>query len=124
MIVLKRGQERFNVVCLNCHGAAGDGKGMITQRGLILKRPPATYHTDRLRKMPVGYFYDVMTSGHGIMFSMANRVEPDDRWAIVAYIRALQMSQDQNLQNLSPEDQAKLQESLNAPATTTEGGHE
>lgn len=90
---LQRGEERFNIYCTPCHGRLGDGQGMISKRGLALRRPPANYHTDRLRKMPIGHFYDVITHGYGVMFSYASRVEPQDRWAIAAYIRALQLSQ-------------------------------
>lgn len=90
---LLRGEERFNIYCTPCHGRLGDGQGMISKRGLALRRPPANYHTDRLRKMPIGHFYDVITHGYGVMFSYASRVEPQDRWAIAAYIRALQLSQ-------------------------------
>lgn len=92
--LLLRGEERFNIYCSPCHGRAGDGEGMITKRGLALRRPPANYHTDRLRKMPIGHFYDVITNGYGVMFSYASRVEPQDRWAIAAYIRALQLSEN------------------------------
>lgn len=91
--MLARGQERFNVYCSPCHGQLGDGKGMIAQRGFILRRPVGNYHTERLRNMPLGHFYDVITNGYGAMYSYASRIEPQDRWAIVAYIRALQMSQ-------------------------------
>lgn len=91
--VLLRGQERFNIYCTPCHGRLGDGMGMIAKRGLALRRPPASFHTERLRTMPLGHFYDVMTNGYGVMFSYASRVEPQDRWAIAAYIRALQLSQ-------------------------------
>lgn len=91
---LDRGQERFDIYCSPCHGRLGNGQGMIAQRGFSLKRPVGNYHTDRLRKMPVGHFYDVITNGYGTMYSYASRVEPQDRWAIVAYIRALQLSQD------------------------------
>ena len=90
--ILQRGKERFMVFCSHCHGAVGDGKGMIAQRGLELRRPPATYHTDRLRKLPIGHFFDVITHGYGAMYSYSYRVEPNDRWAIAAYIRALQLS--------------------------------
>ncbi len=91
--LLKRGQERFNIYCSPCHGRLGDGNGMIAHRGFTLKRPVGNYHTDRLRKMPIGHFYDVITNGYGAMYSYASRVEPQDRWAIAAYIRALQLSQ-------------------------------
>ena len=88
--VMKRGQQRFNIYCSPCHGEMGDGQGMIVQRGL--KRPPS-YHNDRLRKAPIGYFFDVMTNGFGAMLDYAQQVSPQDRCAIAAYIRALQLSQ-------------------------------
>jgi len=88
--VLQRGQQRFNIYCAPCHGEAGDGNGMIVQRGL--KRPPS-YHNERLRKAPIGYFFDVMTNGFGAMLDYSQQVKPEDRWAIAAYIRALQLSQ-------------------------------
>lgn len=91
---LKRGEERFEIFCSPCHGRLGNGQGMIAQRGFALRRNPASYHTDKLRKAPVGHFYDVITNGFGTMYSYASRVEPDDRWRIVAYIRALQRSQN------------------------------
>jgi len=90
---LRRGQERFTIYCTPCHGRLGDGKGMVWQRGFAPNVTVATYHTDRLRKMPIGHFYDVITNGYGRMFSYASRVEPQDRWAIAAYIRVLQLSQ-------------------------------
>lgn len=86
---LRRGQERFNIYCAPCHGPGGDGRGMIVQRGYPA---PPTYHTDRLRQAPAGYFVDVITRGYGVMYSYASRVEPADRWAIAAYIRVLQTS--------------------------------
>lgn len=89
--VLERGQERFDIYCTPCHSRLGDGNGMIVQRGF--RRPPS-YHTERLRKAPLGYFFDVMTNGFGAMPSYAAQVPPQDRWDIVAYIRALQLSQD------------------------------
>lgn len=88
--VMTRGQQRFNIYCSPCHGEAGDGKGMIVQRGL--KHPPS-YHNERLRKAPIGYFFDVMTNGFGAMLDYSQQVAPQDRWAIAAYIRALQLSQ-------------------------------
>lgn len=91
--LLLRGQERFNIYCTPCHSRIGDGQGMIAQRGFKLRRPVGDYHSDRLRKMPMGHFYDVITNGYGAMYSYASRVEPQDRWAIAAYIRALQLSQ-------------------------------
>jgi hypothetical protein len=102
MADLKRGQERFDIYCSPCHGELGNGQGMIAQRGLALRRPPASYDTDRLRKMPIGHFYDVITNGYGVMYSYASRVEPDDRWRIVAYIRALQRAAHGNPSDLPP----------------------
>ncbi len=89
--VLARGHERFNVYCTPCHGRVGDGNGFIPSRGL--KRPPS-YHIERLRKAPVGYFFDVMTNGFGVMPDYSVQIAPRDRWAVVAYIRALQLSQN------------------------------
>lgn len=91
--VLMRGQEMFNAFCSPCHGRVGDGKGMIAMRGLDLKRKPANYHSKKLREMPDGHFFDVITNGFGVMFSYASRILPEDRWAIVSYVRALQASQ-------------------------------
>lgn len=89
--VLQRGRERFDIYCTPCHSRLGDGNGMIVQRGF--QRPPS-YHTERLRKAPLGYFFEVMTEGFGAMPSYAEQVPPRDRWCIVAYIRALQLSQN------------------------------
>ncbi len=89
--VINRGQERYNIYCIVCHGPVGNGDGMIVRRGY--PRPP-TYNDDRLRNAPVGHFYDVITNGWGRMNSYAAQVQPADRWAIVAYIRALQISQN------------------------------
>jgi mono/diheme cytochrome c family protein len=88
--VLTRGRERFNIYCAPCHSRLGDGNGMIVQRGF---RTPPSYHTERLRKAPLGYFFDVMTNGFGAMPEYATQIPPRDRWTIVAYIRALQLSQ-------------------------------
>ena len=89
--VLRRGQERYNIYCSPCHSEIGDGNGMIVQRGL--KKPPS-YHTERLRTAPVGHFYDVITHGFGAMGDYSAQISVEDRWAIVAYIRALQLSQN------------------------------
>ena len=88
--MVERGQERFNIYCSMCHGMTGYGDGMIVRRGY--KRPPS-YHTDELRAKPVGHYFDVITNGWGSMPSYAEQIPPQDRWAIAAYIRALQMSQ-------------------------------
>jgi len=90
MALLRRGQERFGIYCAPCHSPVGDGDGMVARRGF--PHPP-TYHSDRLRAAPDRHFYDVMTNGYGVMRPYADRVAPDDRWAIVAYVRALQLSQ-------------------------------
>ncbi len=89
--VLERGRQRFNIYCSPCHSRMGDGNGVIVQRGL--RRPPS-YHTERLRKAPLGYFFDVMSHGFGAMSDYAAQIPARDRWCIVAYIRALQLSQN------------------------------
>jgi mono/diheme cytochrome c family protein len=88
--LLQRGRERYDAICTPCHGLTGHGDGMIVARGF--PKPPS-YHEDRLRAAPARYFVDVITHGYGAMYRYANRVEPRDRWAIAAYIRALQLSQ-------------------------------
>lgn len=88
---LERGRERFNVYCTPCHGRLGDGNGMVVQRGL---RQAASYHQDRLRDERVGYFFDVITNGFGAMQGYAEQIPVHDRWRIIAYIRALQLSQN------------------------------
>ena len=88
--IVERGQERYNVFCSPCHGFAGDGDGMIVQRGF--RRPPSFYE-DRLKTSPAGHYFDVISNGFGVMYPYGYRVAPRDRWAIIAYIRALQLSQ-------------------------------
>jgi mono/diheme cytochrome c family protein len=105
--VLNRGRERFDIYCAPCHGRLGDGDGMVVKRGL--KRPPS-YHIDRLREAPDGYFFDVMSSGFGAMPSYASRIETADRWAITAYIRALQASQVAKIEDIPQTERAKLLE--------------
>jgi hypothetical protein len=97
--VLARGRERFNIYCAPCHSRLGDGNGMIVQRGF---RAPPSYHTERLRKAPLGYFFDVMTNGFGAMPEYASQIPVRDRWTIVAYIRALQLSQAATVSNVPP----------------------
>jgi mono/diheme cytochrome c family protein len=87
--LLSRGRERFNIYCAPCHGLAGDGDGIIVAHGF--PQPPS-YHIERLLAAPTQHFYDVITHGYGVMYSYADRVDPHDRWAIAAYIRALQLS--------------------------------
>jgi mono/diheme cytochrome c family protein len=98
MEVLERGQERFNIYCAPCHSRVGNGAGMIVQRGY---RPAGNFHTPRLMAMPLGHFFNVMTNGYGAMPDYKAQVSPADRWAIVAYIKALQLSQ-----NAKPADEA------------------
>ena len=88
--MLERGQQRFDIYCAPCHDRLGNGNGMIVRRGF--RRPPS-YHIDRLRQVPDGYIYDVITNGFGAMPDYAAQIPPRDRWAIVAYVRALQLSQ-------------------------------
>jgi mono/diheme cytochrome c family protein len=90
--VLERGRERYNIYCAPCHSPLGDGNGFIPSRGFSV-RPPS-YHIARLQKAPLGYFYDVMSNGFGIMSDYSSQISPRDRWNIVAYIRALQLSQN------------------------------
>jgi mono/diheme cytochrome c family protein len=90
--VLERGRERYNIYCAPCHSRVGDGNGFIPSRGFA--RKPPSYHIERLQKAPLGYFYDVITNGFGIMPDYASQIPPRDRWSIVAYIRALQLSQN------------------------------
>ena len=105
--LLQRGRERYDIYCAVCHGMTGEGNGRVVQRGFP---PPPTYHSERLRNAPIGHFYDVITNGYGVMYSYASRVEPNDRWAIAAYIRALQVSRAETIQDLPPNEQKKLKE--------------
>jgi mono/diheme cytochrome c family protein len=109
---IERGEQRFNVFCSPCHGRLGNGLGMIVRRGF--KQPPS-YHSEKLRTAPVGHFYDVITNGYGAMYNYAAQVSPRDRWAIIAYIRTLQFSQNAKVTDLSADVRAKLP-SLTAPA--------
>lgn len=92
--LLARGRERFGIFCAPCHGLAGDGDGVIVAHGFPA---PPSYHIDRLLAAPAQHFFDVMTNGYGVMFSYADRVDAQDRWAIAAYIRALQLSRRANV---------------------------
>lgn len=102
---LDRGQERFNIYCSVCHGRLGDGSGMIVKRGF---RKPPSFHDDRLRTAPIGYFFDVETNGFGAMPDYASQIPPDDRWRIIAYIRALQLSQRGTLADVPASERDKL----------------
>lgn len=111
--LLARGQERYQVYCAPCHSRVGDGNGMITQRagntGATSAFRPPSYHEDRMKKMPLGHFYDVMTNGFGVMLNYSAQINPRDRWAIAAYIRALQLSQDAKLADVPEAERSKIQ---------------
>jgi mono/diheme cytochrome c family protein len=103
--VMARGQERFNIYCTPCHGRTGQGDGMIVRRGY---RHPPSLHQDRLRSAPAGHFFDVITNGFGAMPDYAAQVRAEDRWAIVAYVRALQLSEHAALADVPPAERDKL----------------
>jgi mono/diheme cytochrome c family protein len=103
--ILRRGQERFDIFCSPCHARTGEGDGMIVRRGY--RRPPS-YHEERLRAAPVGHFFDVITNGFGAMPDLASQVKVDDRWAITAYIRALQLSAHATLDDVPAASRAEL----------------
>jgi mono/diheme cytochrome c family protein len=113
---INRGEERFNIYCSECHGRVGDGHGMIPARGF--RRPPS-FHTAALRNARTGHFFDVMTNGFGSMPPYGTMIPPEDRWAIVAYIRALQLSQNATVNDVPPADRARL----DAPAEPHLAGH-
>lgn len=104
---LERGRERYNIYCTPCHDYTGGGQGMIVQRGFP---PPPSFHVERLRQAPAGHYFEVITNGFGSMYSYASRVEPEDRWRIAAYIRALQLSQHATMQDVPQNERAKLTE--------------
>jgi len=103
---MKRGQERFNIYCSPCHGATGDGRGMIVRRGLT---PPPSFRLDRLREAPVGHYFDEISNGYGSMYPYNYRVPVDDRWAIIAYIRALQYRTSAKVDDLPAELRQRLE---------------
>jgi mono/diheme cytochrome c family protein len=117
--VMARGRERFNVFCTPCHGPTGSGNGMVVQRGF---RAPPSYHEDRLRNAPVGYFFDVMTNGFGAMNDYASQVPVADRWAIAAYIRALQLSQRATVDDVPANRRAELDRPAPAPGAAAPEG--
>lgn len=104
--VLQRGRERYNIYCSACHGLTGEGNGMVVQRGF--SRPPS-YFDPRLRQVPLGHFYDVIKNGYGAMASYAVQVEPQDRWAVAAYIRTLQASRSVPVADVPLEKRAELE---------------
>jgi mono/diheme cytochrome c family protein len=103
--VLLRGRERYDVFCAACHDRAGTGEGIVVERGL--KQPPS-FHVERLRRAPPGYFFDVITRGFGAMTDLSDRVPPADRWAIAAWVRVLQRSQNATLADVSEAARARL----------------
>src|SRR5215469_3045067 len=105
MELLERGQQRYAIFCTPCHGIQGDGMGMVALRGM--KHPPS-YHQERLRNEPVGYLYDVVTNGFGAMYGYSSQIPPRDRWAIIAYVRALQLSRNAPASELPAELQERL----------------
>ncbi len=109
--VLKRGQQRYTIYCTPCHGQLGNGEGMVVQRGF---KRPTSFHIDRLRNAAPGYYFDVMTNGFGAMSDYASQVPVNDRWAIAAYIRALQISQSAPLQDVPEAKRGELQQSVGA----------
>jgi mono/diheme cytochrome c family protein len=111
---LLRGQERFNINCAPCHDRTGYGNGLVAQRGF---RHPPSYHIERLRNAPLGHFFDVMTRGFGAMQDVSDRVMPEDRWRIAAYIRALQYSQNASVNDVPAAERGKLDQ-IPAPKST------
>src|SRR5580693_868392 len=111
--LLERGEGRYKIFCTPCHGLQGDGNGMVSMRGM--KHPP-TFHDNRLRQSPNGYFYDVITNGFGAMYGYSAQIPPPDRWAIVAYVRALQLSRNAKASELPSDLREKL---MHPPAETT-----
>jgi Cytochrome C oxidase, cbb3-type, subunit III len=105
--VLERGRERYEIFCQPCHGSLGNGNGIIPQRGFA---HPPSFHSPRLRAMAPGYFFDVITNGFGSMTSYKDRVPPPDRWAIVGYIRALQLSQNAGIDDVPEDERRRLEE--------------
>ena len=119
--VMQRGHERFNVFCSPCHGRTGEGNGMIVQRGF---RQPPSMHEDRLRNAPVGYFFDVMTHGFGAMQDYSAQLPVADRWAVAAYIRALQLSQRTTVDDVPADRRADLDRPAGQAETREPGRQE
>ena len=105
LALLQRGQERFDIFCSPCHARLGDGNGMVERRGFLR---PADLHTDRVRQEPPGYIFDVITNGFGAMPDHGDQIPVEDRWAIVAYIRALELSRNASLADAPPEAQSQI----------------
>jgi len=121
--LLARGRERYGIFCAPCHDGTGGGRGMVVRRGY---RPPPSLHIERLRDAPVGHLYDVMTRGLGAMSDYAQQIPPADRWAIAAYVRALQLSQRAGVADVPPQERARLdasRETGNGKRETKEAAH-
>jgi mono/diheme cytochrome c family protein len=127
--LMERGRERYNIYCAPCHGQTGLGNGMVIQRGF--KVPAANQHIERLRNAPVGYWFDVITNGFGVMFGYASQIPVKDRWAIIAYVRALQLSRNATLDDIPEAERAAVLSGRSVPAgeglhvapPPGEGGH-
>ncbi len=104
--LVKQGQEAFNINCSVCHGRDGYGEGIVVQRGF--PQPPS-FHSERLRNAPVGHFFQVITQGYGVMYPFGSRITPEDRWAIISYIRALQLSQNAKADQMELSDKTQLE---------------
>jgi mono/diheme cytochrome c family protein len=104
--LLERGQDRYEIYCAVCHGRTGAGDGLIVERGFPA---PPSYHSERLWEVPIGYFFDVITHGYGVMYPYGARVQPEDRWAMAAYIRVLQLSRRATLRDVPPTERALLE---------------
>ena len=121
---LDRGQDRFNIYCAPCHSRLGDGRGMVVQRGY---RQPPSFHIDRLREAPPGYVFDVITNGFGVMPDYRAQISVEDRWAIVAYVKALQLSQNATMADVPEAERGRLSSggaaSDHAPTAPRSGGH-
>jgi len=104
--LLQRGRDRYDIYCSPCHGRTGDGNGMVAQRGVKI---PADFHTDRLRSLPPGYIYQVIKNGYGAMGDYGDQIPVNDRWAIVAYVRALQLSRDATMNDVPQDQRARLE---------------
>ena len=115
-----RGRERYDIFCSPCHGRTGNGRGMIVSRGF---KQPESFHAERLRQVQDGYFYDVITNGFGQMSSYASQVPPEDRWAIVAYLRALQLSRRAPAEALTAEERQRLGEAPQPAPVAPEEAH-
>jgi len=128
--VMQRGRERYGIYCTPCHGATGLGNGMVIQRGF--KVPAASHHIERLRFAPVGYWFDVISNGFGVMFGYAAQIPVKDRWAIIAYVRALQLSRNATIEDIPEAAREAVLSGRKVPAgaggaearVPGEGGHE